>query len=132
MNYALKAGTRMLAVLVMLAAATAGAYAQQAAAAGNPATTKPDVQSAGGGYAVDNNGPVSYTHLDVYKRQIQKSGSKAFMENRLSMPRKAGATRTASAAVACAKRRPPNSRAMKPVSSTVAAPASAGLSLIHI
>ena len=67
MNYTLKAGTRMLAVLVMVAAATAGAYAQQAAAAGNPATTKPDVQSAGGGYAVDNNGqpptPISTTPL---------------------------------------------------------------------
>ena len=71
MNYALKAGTRMLAVLVMVAAATAGAYAQQAAAAGNPATTKPDVQSAGGGYAVDNNGqpptPISTTPL-LYPR----------------------------------------------------------------
>ena len=50
------AGTRMLAVLAVLGALATGAYAQQAAAAGNPAATKPDVQSAGGGYAVDQSG----------------------------------------------------------------------------
>jgi hypothetical protein len=43
-------GTKTLAVLAMFGILAAGAYAQQAAAAGNPATTKPDVQSAGGGY----------------------------------------------------------------------------------
>jgi hypothetical protein len=51
-----KPGTGTLAVLLGIGVMAAGAYAQQAAAAGNPATTKPDVQSAGGGYAVDNNG----------------------------------------------------------------------------
>ena len=49
-------GTKTLAVLVAFGVLAAGAYAQQAAAAGNPVTTKPDVQSAGGGYAVDANG----------------------------------------------------------------------------
>src|ERR1039457_7292763 len=49
-------GTKMLAALVAFGVLAAGAYAQQAAAAGNPVTTKPDVQSAGGGYAVDANG----------------------------------------------------------------------------
>jgi hypothetical protein len=49
-------GTETLAVLAMFGILAAGAYAQQAAAAGNPATTKPDVQSAGGGYAVDKSG----------------------------------------------------------------------------
>ena len=49
-------GTKTLAVLLTIGALAGGAYAQQAAAAGNPATTKPDVQSAGGGYAVDNSG----------------------------------------------------------------------------
>jgi hypothetical protein len=61
-------GTKALAVLVALGAIAAGAYGQQAAAAGNPATTAPDVQSAGGGYAVDANGqppsPISTTPLN--------------------------------------------------------------------
>jgi hypothetical protein len=69
-NFA-KCGTRTLAVLAMLGVLAGGAYAQQAAAAGNPATTKPDVQSAGGGYVVDQNGqpptPVSTTPL-LYPR----------------------------------------------------------------
>ena len=51
-----KPGTRTLAVLLGISVMAAGAYAQQAAAAGNPVATKPDVQSAGGGYAVDQNG----------------------------------------------------------------------------
>jgi hypothetical protein len=54
-NY-LTPGTKALAVLAMFGVLAAGAYAQQAAAAGNPATTQPDVQSAAGGYAVDQNG----------------------------------------------------------------------------
>ncbi len=66
-----KRGTKALAVLSMIGGFAAGAYAQQAAAAGNPATTKPDVQSAGGGYAVDQNGqpptPISTTPL-LYPR----------------------------------------------------------------
>jgi len=45
----------------------AGAYAQQAAASGNPATTKPDAQSAGGGYVSSASGqppsPVSTVPL---------------------------------------------------------------------
>ena len=45
-----------LTALVAFGLTATGAYAQQAAAAGNPVTTKPDVQSAGGGYAVDANG----------------------------------------------------------------------------
>jgi hypothetical protein len=61
----------MLAVLAALGALATGAYAQQAAAAGNPAATKPDVQSAGGGYAVDQSGvppsPISTVPL-VYPR----------------------------------------------------------------
>jgi hypothetical protein len=68
----LKAGTKAVAVLATFATIlAAGAYAQQAAAAGNPATTKPEVQSAGGGYAVDQNGqpptPISTTPL-LYPR----------------------------------------------------------------
>ena len=51
-----KPGTRTLAVLLGISVMATGAYAQQAAAAGNPVATKPDVQSAGGGYAVDQNG----------------------------------------------------------------------------
>jgi len=46
-------GAMTLAVLAMFGVLAGEAHAQQAAAAGNPATTKPDVQSAGGGYAVD-------------------------------------------------------------------------------
>jgi hypothetical protein len=52
----LKAGTQTLAVLMGFGVLAVGAYAQQAAATGNPATTQPDVQSAAGGYAVDENG----------------------------------------------------------------------------
>jgi hypothetical protein len=51
-----KIGTNAVAVLAMFGVLAAGAYGQQAAAAGNPATTQPDVQSAAGGYAVDENG----------------------------------------------------------------------------
>ncbi len=71
MRNSVTAGTRMLAVLAVLGALATGAYAQQAAAAGNPAATKPDVQSAGGGYAVDQSGeppsPISTVPL-VYPR----------------------------------------------------------------
>ncbi|MGD0362445.1 MAG: alginate export family protein [Bryobacteraceae bacterium] len=71
MRNSVTAGTRMLAVLAALGALATGAYAQQAAAAGNPAATKPDVQSAGGGYAVDQSGvppsPISTVPL-VYPR----------------------------------------------------------------
>jgi len=66
-----KAGTKTLAVLMVFGVLAAGAYGQQAAATGNPATTKNDVQSAGGGYAVDQNGqpptPISTTPL-LYPR----------------------------------------------------------------
>jgi len=51
-----KPGIKTLAVLVAFGVLAAGAYAQQAAEAGNPVTTKPDVQSAAGGYAVDAGG----------------------------------------------------------------------------
>ena len=49
----LMAGPRALSALAVFGALAAGAYAQQAAEAGNPVTTKPDVQSAGGGYATE-------------------------------------------------------------------------------
>jgi len=66
-----KHGTKTPAVLVALGVLAVGAYAQQAAASGNPATTQPDVQSAGGGYVVDQNGqpptPVSTVPL-LYPR----------------------------------------------------------------
>ena len=71
MTNLVKCGTKAMAVLVTLGVLATGAYAQQAAAAGNPATTKPEVQSAGGGYAVDQNGqpptPISTTPL-LYPR----------------------------------------------------------------
>jgi len=51
-----KPGTRALAVLAAIGVLTAGAYAQQAAQDATQQTTKPDVQSAGGGYAVDESG----------------------------------------------------------------------------
>jgi hypothetical protein len=66
-----KAGSQTLAVLAMFGVLSTGAYAQQAAAAGNPATTQPDVQSASGGYAVDQNGqpptPISTVPLQYPK-----------------------------------------------------------------
>jgi hypothetical protein len=65
------AGTRGLAVLALAGALASGAYGQEAAAAGNPAATKPENQSAGGGYAtVDGDqppNPVSTTEL-LYPR----------------------------------------------------------------
>jgi hypothetical protein len=71
MTNAVKTGTKTLAVVAMFGTLAAGAYAQQAAASGNPATTQPDVQSAAGGYAVDENGqpptPISTVPL-VYPR----------------------------------------------------------------
>ena len=48
------------------------------------------------------------------------------MVSKLSNARKPGATRTASAANPCAKRFPPSSRAIRAVSATIAAPATAG------
>ncbi len=42
---------RSLALLAILGILATGAYAQEAAAAGNPVSTKPDNQTAGGGYA---------------------------------------------------------------------------------
>jgi hypothetical protein len=67
MTKLVKFGTNALTALVALGITAAGAYAQQAAATGNPATTKPDVQSAGGGYAVNQTGeppsPVSTVPL---------------------------------------------------------------------
>ena len=51
-----RAGTRTLTVLAVIAVATAGAYGQEAAAAGNPTATKPDSAALSGGYAVDQNG----------------------------------------------------------------------------
>lgn len=56
MTHFVKTGTETLAFLVATGLLATGVYAQQAAEAGNPATTKPDVQSAAGGYAVDANG----------------------------------------------------------------------------
>jgi len=60
-------GRWWLTALIAFGALSVRAYAQQAAAAGNPAATKPDVQSAGGGYAVDKSGqppsPISTTSL---------------------------------------------------------------------
>src|ERR1017187_8214111 len=49
--------------------------------------------------------------MTMYAQPIQKSGSKAFIEKKLSVARMPGATSTASAARPCAKRRPPNSGA---------------------
>jgi hypothetical protein len=61
----------VLALLAAIGALTGAAYGQQAAASGNPVATKPDVQSAGGGYAVDENGqpptPISTVPL-LYPR----------------------------------------------------------------
>src|ERR1039458_8514620 len=45
--------------------------------------------------------------MTMYAQPIQKSGSKAFIEKKLSVARMPGATSTASAARPCAKRRPP-------------------------
>src|SRR5580698_3303205 len=71
MTKSVKPGTLTLAVLSALGILAAGAYGQQAAEAGNPASTKPDVQSAAGGYAVDQNGqpptPISTVGL-LYPR----------------------------------------------------------------
>ena len=44
MTSLVKHGTMALSVVLAFGALAAGAYAQQAAAAGNPATTKPDDQ----------------------------------------------------------------------------------------
>jgi hypothetical protein len=62
----------------------------------------------------------------IHAQTSQKSGSKAFIEKKLSKARYAGANRIAAAARNCAKRPPPNSRARIPVRNTTAAPASTG------
>ncbi len=70
--------------------------------------------------------PVLMMRMSTKTLPIQNNGSNAFIESQLSMARKPGATRIDSAASPWAKRCPPNSRAIRPVSSTLPAPASAG------
>ena len=70
--------------------------------------------------------PVLMMRIITKTQPIQNKGSKAFIDSQLSMAKNSGATRTEMADSPWAKREPPSSRAMKPVSTTFAAPASAG------
>ena len=70
--------------------------------------------------------PVRMIRTTSQAQPIQNNGSNAFMVRKWSRARKPGAARTHKAAKPWAKRLPPNSRAIRPVSSTLAAPAKAG------
>ena len=71
--------------------------------------------------------PVRTIRMTSQAQPIQNKGSNAFMVSKLSRARKPGAARAQRAAKPWAKRFPPNSRAIRPVSSTLAAPARAGM-----
>lgn len=84
----------------------------------SPASMPNQIQSFGS--------PVFTMRMASHAQPIQKSGSKAFMVSRLSIPTMPGATSTARPARPWAKRFPPISRAITAVRATSAAPASAG------
>ena len=57
---------------------------------------------------------------------IQKTGSKQFIDRKLSTPRYSPATSTPTIASAAARRPPPSAHAITPVRNTFAPPANAG------
>ena len=70
--------------------------------------------------------PVFTMRISSQAQPIQNSGSKAFMDSRLSTARMPGATSAARAARPWANRLPPSSRAIRAVRATSPAPATAG------
>ena len=70
--------------------------------------------------------PCRAIRIATYAQPIQKSGSKLFIVSTPAKAANTGATSVATAAVTCAVRPPPSSRAIQPVRKTSAAPASAG------